>query len=193
MIDKIKIINNIISEEDASFLMQWMDKNSDRFDTYEEEGNPLRLVLRFGLDYVYEASNETMAMIPDIHHIIKRLNDNICKEIKLAYKNEKDLYVTSLHIGKQLPGSRVDTHVDADPNNNGHFKYSCVVYLNEIKNGGDLFFTKLNHAYHPQALQAAVFPSQGDEYEHEVSSIGENRYNLPIWITEDPAMEIKYS
>ena len=193
MIDKIKIIDNIISKEDAEFLINWIDKNESMFDTYEEEGNPLRLVLRFGLDYVYPESNETMAMIFEIHDVIKRLEHNICREVEKVYQEENSLYITSLHVGKQLPGSRVDTHVDADPNNNGHFKHSCVVYLNEINNGGDLFFTKLNYHYHPLARQAAVFPSQGPEYEHEVSSIGENRYNLPIWITEDLTMKIKYN
>ena len=101
--------------------------------------------------------------------------------------------MTSFHFGKQFPSSKVDTHLDADHEHNGHFKYSCVVYLNSNRVDGELSFPLLNYSYRPNALDAVVFPSQGDQYVHEVTAISEFRYSLPMWITDDPAWELKFS
>jgi hypothetical protein len=96
-------------------------------------------------------------------------------------------------MGKQMPNSVVGSHLDADSEHNGHFKYSCVVYLNTNVVGGELEFPYLSYAYQPKEFEAVVFPSQGLKYQHEVSAIEQVRYCLPMWLTEDPNWEIKFS
>lgn len=191
--DQIKILNNIISSSEANFYIDYIDNNISKFDDYASTNNPNRFVWRFGVDNVYYDSNYTLEKLSDIHTELRVLFDRVTAAIQKKYQSPKKLYVTSFHLGKQFPNSIVNTHLDADPDHNGHFKYSCVVYLNSNRIGGELTFPQLNYKYQPNAMDAVVFPSQGEEYEHEVMDISEIRYSLPMWITEDPEWELKFS
>lgn len=188
--NRLVTIPDIINDRDCSLFISFINDNLDVFESYSEESNPLRMALRFGIDDVYKSSLPDLSMIPGLHNALRRLFTNLTTTVQDVVGGPK-LYVTSFHMGKQFPGSEVSTHIDCDPGYNSHFKYSTVVYLNTT-NSGDLFFTKQNLSYSPRAKEVAVFPSMGDEWEHEVKQINEDRYNLPIWLTEDPAWELSF-
>ena len=189
----IHVIQNIITPREADFYIQYIDLNINNFNTYSEMGNPNRSVWRFGVDEVWTDSNPTLEMIPDIHEELRVLFNNIIKQVKLAYNDPEDLYITSFHLGKQLPGAIVARHLDAGENDNGHFKYSFVLYLNANDNDGTIRFDALDYSYTPEACAAIVFPSKGEEYEHQVDRIENARYSLPIWITSNPKWELKFN
>lgn len=188
--DKLLTIPGIINDQDCSTFINFINNNLDIFESYSEDGNPNRLALRFGIDDVYETSKNDLSLIPELHNPLQRLFTNLTTTVQDIVGGPR-LYVTSFHMGKQLPGSEVSTHIDCDPDYNSHFKYSAVVYLNTTSSG-DLVFTKRGTSYTPRAKEVAVFPSMGDDWEHEVKEIKEERYNLPIWLTEDPFWELKF-
>lgn len=185
-------IKNIIDSNECALFINFINDNLDAFQSYEEEGNPLRKALRFGIDDVYKDSYPDLRLIPGLHNALKRLFVNITTRVQDSIGGP-DLYVTSFHMGKQFPGARVDPHIDCDPefNFNGHFKYSAVVYLNTT-NSGQLIFPQKNIHYQPEMGDLVVFPAQGKEWEHEVESISEDRYNLPIWLTEDKSKRLAF-
>lgn len=194
----VRILKQIITKEESEFFINYINKNLDLFDNYAHDNNPERYALRFGIDNVYVGnvegrSHHTLELVSDIHDKLRDLFSKVTTEVEDVYGSEKNLYVTSFHMGKQLPSSVVGMHLDADPDHNGHFKYSCVIYLNTNTSGGSIEFPVLGYSYQPKELEAVVFPSQGFEYQHEVSDIRETRYCLPLWITEDPEWEIKFA
>lgn len=191
--NNIKVVNNIVSQKEANFYINYIDNNLDKFDDYSAMDNPNRFVWRFGVDNVYHDSNHTLEKLADIHNDIKALFSKVTSEVQDKYQDPNKLYVTSFHLGKQFPQSRVKMHLDADETHNGHFKYSCVVYLNSNRFDGDLTFPNIGYSYRPNALDAVIFPSQGNDYVHEVGKISEIRYTLPMWITDDPEWELKFA
>jgi hypothetical protein len=193
MSKNIHIIPNIITPQEADFYIKYIDLNINNFSTYSEMGNPKRHAWRFGVDEVWTDSNPTLEKIPDIHEELRILFNNVVKQVKLVYDDPEDLYVTSFHLGKQLPGAVVARHLDAGENDNGHFKYSFILYLNANSNDGTIRFNALDYSYTPESCAAIVFPSKGEEYEHQVDTIENARYSLPMWITANPEYKIKFS
>lgn len=183
-------IKNILSDEECDLFISFINDNLDVFETYENENNEHRKALRFGIDDIYKTSHHDLSLIPGLHEILKKLFNNITTQVQEQTRGPK-LYVTSFHMGKQLPGSRVDAHIDSDVDYNGHFKYSTVVYLNTVSSG-PLVFPAKDISYQPRAGDLIVFPSIGKEWEHHVDKIDEDRYNLPIWLTEDPSWELSF-
>jgi predicted 2-oxoglutarate/Fe(II)-dependent dioxygenase YbiX len=49
---------------------------------------------------------------------------------------------------------------------------------------GELYFSNLDYAVKPKAGDLVLFPSH-EEYTHEVKSITEDRYALPVFLTEE--------
>jgi hypothetical protein len=192
MSKNIKTISKIISEQEATFFMNYIDENIVNFDNYLAMGNPNRYVWRFGVDEVWTESNPTLEKLSNIHGVLEELFDRITISVKEIYRDEEDLYVTSFHLAKQFPGAVVAKHLDAGPNDNGHFKYSFVLYLNANGNDGQITFDEFDYSYTPVAREAIVFPSQGEEYEHHVDQISNLRYSLPVWITSDPKHKIRF-
>ena len=183
-------IKDIIGEQDRSFFISFINDNIEAFQSYEEEQNPFRKVLRFGVDEVWEDSNKDLSLIPGIHPFLQKLFDIVTSSVQEQIGGPQ-LYVTSFHLAKQLPGAHVDLHNDSDENNNGHFKYSTVVYLNSVVDGA-LSFPNKEISYLPKAGEMIVFPPSGKEWEHRVDAISEDRYSLPIWLTEDPEWELRF-
>jgi hypothetical protein len=183
-------IKDIISDKDRNVFISFIDDNLDLFVSYEDEDNPLRKVLRFGVDEVWKDSMKDLGLIPGVHSFLRELFSNITSSIQKQNGGPK-LYVTSFHLAKQLAGARVDLHNDSDQNNNGHFKYSTVVYLNSVSDGA-LSFPNKGIKYLPKAGEMIVFPPTGKDWVHEVERISEDRYSLPIWLTEDPELELSF-
>lgn len=183
---------DIINRQDCLTFINFINDNLDIFESYAEEGNELRKALRFGIDDVYKTSYHDLSLIPGLHNILKRLFTSITTTVQDRIGGPQ-LYVTSFHMGKQLPGARVDSHIDCDPkfNFNSHFKHSAVVYLNRVTDG-ELIFPHQNISYSPNAGDLVVFPAMGKDWEHEVNRITQDRYNLPIWLTEDPEWELSF-
>jgi hypothetical protein len=183
-------VRNILNEEDRSFFISFINDNIDVFQSYEKEENPLRKVLRFGVDDVWQDSNKDLRLVPGIHEFLKRLFAAVTSSVQEQVGGPQ-LYVTSFHLAKQLPGAHVDLHNDSDDAHNGHFKYSTVVYLNSVLDGA-LSFPNKGIKYLPTAGDMVVFPPNGKEWEHLVNSISEERYSLPIWLTDDPEWELRF-
>jgi predicted 2-oxoglutarate/Fe(II)-dependent dioxygenase YbiX len=64
-----------------------------------------------------------------------------------------------------------------------HIKYSGIVYLNTMTNGGELHFEASNYSYKPEAGDLVLFPSH-EGGRHGVNRIDEVRYSFLMWMTD---------
>jgi hypothetical protein len=186
-IEEIKIINNFISQEEADLLISYINNNVDVFNVdYTTGGKRQRLL--FGKDsYDNSRSEATLEKIKDIEPFIrKKIFPKVEKTIKKAYSNKKNLMVASFFLVKQYKGATVPEHIDTDGASNMQFKYGGVIYLNDMEANGKLRFSEFNYEYLPKACDLIIFPSKPYQYRHSVDEINEDRYSLPIWLTEYP-------
>jgi hypothetical protein len=186
--ENIKVINNFLTQEQCDFYIKYIDNNLHKFlktDVTKRYG------LLFGKDLAHkEKSSHTLDPIADIREEILALFRHVEAAVGTNAKIEEQLYVCSFFMAKQVPGSFIPLHYDTDNDANNHFKYGGVIYLNDMNDEGSLNFPFLNYSYLPKAGDLVVFPSHGERYSHEVKQINEDRYSLPIWVTDDESWKI---
>lgn len=189
--DKIRIVKGFLSEDEMKFFRDYEDNILEtKKDSLIVFNNGNRPVLQFGKDYCHEhSSHHTLDIVSDIEDKIRNLFFRVETITKNIFGNPKDLYTCSFWFAKQLPGAFVMEHDDTDNGANMHFKYSAVIYLNTLKDSGELIFTQLGYSYMPEAGDLVIFKSI-DAGRHMVNPINEYRYTMPMWMTEDKSFAI---
>lgn len=184
----IKILRNFFTPEECEFYIDYIEKNLDKF--YKTEQGT-RFSLLFGKDMAHKEKSElTLDLISDIELKVQTLFRRVEDAIAHEFSDERNLHVCSFFLSKQIEGSRVRLHYDTDDDLNIHFKYGGVIYLNTMSKDGELNFPHLGYSYSPIAGDFIAFPPGGSKYSHQVLKISEDRYSLPIWLTDDPAWKI---
>lgn len=184
-IEKIHIVKDFLSPEEVQFYIDYIDNHPEIFRDSTIHG-ARRKILMFGKDSFHKEKSPTnLSLVGDIEDLLRTdLFPRVEQKISDLYSNRRRLWVNSFFMAKQYPGAKVDHHIDTDGGQNMQFKYSAVIYLNEMSSGGELVFPDLNYTYHPKAGEMVVFPSRPLEYVHVVDIINEERYTLPIWVSE---------
>jgi hypothetical protein len=189
--DKIKIVKNFLSEDEMKFFRDYEDDilktKQDKLIIFSDGNRP---VLQFGKDLCPEhKSHVSLDIVSDIEDQVRSLFNRVEQKTRDLFAETNDIYTCSFWFAKQLPGAKVLVHEDTDDGLNPHFKYSAVIYLNTLKNSGQLVFTDLKYSYKPEAGDIVIFKSI-DAGRHLVETIDEERYTLPMWMTEDKSFAI---
>jgi hypothetical protein len=178
--NNIYVFNNFISPEDSLALIDHIELNIDTFNT-----GVLKLYHQqmFGHNPLSKTSNK----ISDYPVVASIANSAFSKAINISKKtfnDDKILYPSSFWLARQLPEAVVKLHGDDDGGATTYFKYSCSVYLNNTNKTGPINFPNLKYKYWPKAGDMILWPSQGREYDHEVSVINDYRYTMVMWLTD---------
>ena len=181
----IKVIKHFISKEEIQAMIAYIDllerTKKDKFVIWEIGR---RLALQFGVDYTHEkSSHPDLELLGDGKEWIKDYFSRVIETIKTIFDVPDELYMSSFWFAKQYSGAVVAPHEDTDSGYNMHYKYSGVLYLNTMTDGGELFFDQYDHYHRPEAGDLVLFPSQGTGM-HRVDRISETRYSLVFWITD---------
>lgn len=191
--DNIKIIKNFINDEDIKLYREyndWLIEN--KIEHFFIGGKGKRPVLQFGKDLFHKSkSHESLEGIvdPEMINKIQSLWTKIISTINILFDDSNDLYPCSFWFAKQLPGAQVKIHTDDDQGTNMHFKYSAVMYLNTLVDGGELDFVELEYKVKPEAGDLVIFTSMNTG-PHQVLEISETRYTIPMWFTEDKTFSL---
>jgi hypothetical protein len=190
--EPVKVIKNFISVEEANTLVDYIEKNHLSFSTNMDK---LWFKKLFGLDISSKAgkSERTIHGLGDITDLSVRIVKDTKDALSKHFNDTDTIFLNCFWFVKHLPGDWVSPHLDTDDGENLQFFYSAVLYLNTVKDGGDLEFPTLNLSFKPEACDLIIFLSRGDEMLHEVSHIGENRYTIPMWLTKDKDFELKFA
>lgn len=179
--DQIFIVNNFISTYECSFYINYINNNLDKL-TFSEQAK--RWQITMGIDNIPGSNSpESLEPISDIEPEVRNLfarAETKAKELYLA----DELYVSNFFLTKQGPGASIPMHYDQDGGDNPHCTYSGVLYLNDMLVDGFLDFTEFNYTVKQKAGDLVLFPST-ELYMHQVKSISQDRYALPIFLTKD--------
>jgi len=190
--ESIKIIKNFIPIEDASTMIGYINQNLDSFSS-----NPKKLWFKkfFGLDEVYKEGRGEPVIdgLGNIKGLSVKIVEDLKNTISENFNDPEPIFLNSFWFAKHLPGDDIPPHVDTDDEYNTQFAYSSILYLNTVQLGGVLNFPNLNLNFKPEACDLIIFPSKGEKMLHEVASIGEDRYTLPMWFTKDKDLELKFA
>lgn len=174
---KIYIIKDFITQEDASILIDYIQKNyldDKKFYTPEKAKINNRFRYESHVPELHSFSNHT-----EVVDLLKKYSDKFLLECNNLFK-DKDLFLaaqwlTMLGEGTRLP-AHVDNHIDAE-----HLFRSGVLYLNNDFDGGFLKFLDLDITIDPEKLSIVIFESTRL---HEITEILSGiRIAMPIWAT----------
>jgi hypothetical protein len=187
----IKVVENFLTKDEIQSMIDHIndveENQPGEFNVYQDGK---RLALKFGENlYHKEKSRRTLDLLGEKRDQVENYFHRLVDATKQSFGYNDDLYVCSFWLAKQYAGAEVEEHEDTDGLVNLHFRYSAVLYLNELDHGGELAFLAFNYSYKPKAGDLVIFPTYGTGM-HAVFEIPETRYSLPFWMTNDKRFDL---
>jgi hypothetical protein len=187
--DSIFLFPNFIDQHEAESLILAMEKMMASPDLMKRKSYAYkRDTVPFGIDNLAYPSNTDLSIFPEYYTMILELSNKIIKQVKLSFSLKDSLYLSALYFSKQHPGSSIPEHEDTDSGTNYQTDYSGIVYLNTIKESGQIKFLDFDYSKFPEMGDLLIFDSKSTGL-HEVLETLETRYTIPIWLTKN----IEYS
>jgi len=201
-LEKIKIIKNFLSIDDANKIINYINNNIQNAVEYDTDGSTPNFVYlkdrfykrRMGLDdemNVYKPER-SISKLYEIEGLVKDISVKINKTIKEVFSDEDQIYLNSLFLVKHLKKDFLRMHSDSGDGYQQHFAYSSVLYLNTVENGGELEFPNLGLTIKPIVGDLVLFITKGEDMIHEVKVTNEERYTMPMWFTKDKTREVQF-
>jgi hypothetical protein len=183
MTNLIHVVENVISQEDADKVINFIDSGDSFFDY--GRFRDVRM-LRYGYDVHFE-ENDKSFLTEEIKNIIYKLAAPIMEKSKELFPVDES-YLNQAWLVKRLPGNFHALHDDCG-DGDGHVQFAGVVYLNKAK-GGSIFFPKLLYRYQPKALSMIIFDTKNILCTHGVDFVESDRYSIAFWTTGDKKYEL---
>jgi predicted 2-oxoglutarate/Fe(II)-dependent dioxygenase YbiX len=185
--NKIIINQDIFSKQQVEVLHQ-SAKHSPTIEDYHVENN----LAATGNMWCDTKFIDYSSFQEQVEYVIDK-----CKVyLEQTYKLPCELSV--VEFIKYEAGGHYATHIDGQYLDNDvikigpdHKDLSCILYLNDDYEGGELTFNFFNKTIRPKSGQVITFPSNW-RYLHKVSTItsGE-RYAIVIWFKTTPAISVE--
>jgi predicted 2-oxoglutarate/Fe(II)-dependent dioxygenase YbiX len=172
-VNDVVVINNFMRDGDCNRLVSHIDHLWDNFNL-EPRGLLKHRLMRYDDKVI---NNLTQEYALAVKELVQRYEDP-------GY----DLFTTDYGIFVSHEGYEMQPHIDTI-NDYGLFdylKYAAVVYLNDLYEGGEIYFPNIGYSYSPKKGDLIMFPANSEEYLHGVSKVlNGNRYTLAYWYSED--------
>jgi hypothetical protein len=167
--DKIKIIENFISNEDCDFAVSYYNDLLAK-NKFNKIADGRLLIPNTTLDFPVDL---VLKYIPKINELY----------------NSK-FYIRDILLSIYSEGARLDPHIDyEDPALKDSI--GLVLYLNDDFEGGKIYFSNFSFTYTPKKGSIIIFPCNDLEYKHGVLPITSGfRYTMPIELTKEKELSI---
>lgn len=165
--NKITIIDNYISAIDANKFVDFFNINKS------------------GSEYSTNYGAQDFIDDKELFDLLKKYESKV-RLTHISLNNlEYSIYPYAALGFKWQSGWSQHPHIDAiGPGES--IEYSCVIYLNDEYDGGEIEFPNQKFIYKPVKFSAIFFPGKGEEYLHQVNKIiGNDRYSLLFLHTPD--------
>lgn len=172
----IKIIENFISEKEANFFIDYINKNKDDKSKFPLTRGEVRGKIRSeaNIPELVPLKNHDEAL-----EMIKIISDRTMSEFK-NISGQEDLCTSAFWMTRLGPNTVLPMHTD-DHKFAQHLYFSSVIYLNDDYDGGYIKFKDIDLTYKPKKYSAIFFPSS---YQHAVTRIMSGiRMTLPNWVS----------
>jgi len=184
----VKLLKNCINVKDAQSIIDYINKNQDSFVTGPKK---LKFQKMFGKDNLRKISSEGVIFgLDEIEKEIKNVIDFSIKSVVNQFQETEEVYLSSIWLTKQLPGADVPMHQDIEGGANKHYVYSAILYLSTNYKSSPLEFPRLTLNIVPEFGDLVMFESSEL---HEVKTIDEERYAIPMWFTKDKDYELRFA
>lgn len=160
--DKIKIVENFIDPECAETLIKEMMNPSsvEPYPDYWRDRN----------GFEEKTGGSAIPYNPVTRSIMRKYAKKANLIQQEHFKTEKPVIVTKSFGSWWVPGGKGNPHTDA-VEKEPFIEYSCVIYLNDEYEGGEIYFPRKRFSVKPKKYSAIFFPGNDIEYEHGVSEI----------------------
>ena len=178
----VKVYKGFLNEEEVALLVSAMDNNIDRFAS--KSGGMKERSLGFGQDNFPESRNFNSPvspdeMIPEIAGFI----EGYVKRIEEVAKQDSGLDV-SLSVLWFIRSQDIyfPDHTDNDGDILYRYDHTCLLYLSDCYESGQLYFPEEGFEYSPRRGDLVSF---SPDSLHGVKHMSEPRYTMPSWFTTD--------
>ena len=178
----IKVIDNFIPTEQASLILDYIEKNHTSF----YQGN------FYFKKYFYGENKDVIDGLDNITDLSIDIVEKTIKAIDEYFDNTEDIFLNSLWLVKHLPGDSMGKHSDINDPNSVIFTYSAILYLNDMDDGGLLKFPNIDLCIKPEAGMLVIFISDREESMHEITTVTKDRYTMPMWFTKNKDFELRF-
>lgn len=175
----LQIHENFVSPEELETLL-------GIFKSAEEHFRPdsTGYLLGFGQDNfhaspMFDNPKSLSKILPEYLDFLKMYYSRVEDIARLD--SGKDVALSVLWFVKTVTGV-IPAHGDNEPNAIYQYDQTCILYLNDCENGGQIVFPDFKYTFTPKAGVLLSFPSN---YLHEVLPVLEPRYAMPSWLTLD--------
>lgn len=186
------VVKNFLSPEECNRVISHIEINHHKY--FNEWDADRVFTRRFGIDPHHEDSGLDFSEVEEIRSILSRCAYGAVEECYKNYNHEGNLYPNALWLVKKNPSPDEpgqNVHGDHDGGDNTQFIYSALVYLNTLDNNGQIFFPFAQFEHCPEQGDLLLFPSGGIKFDHGVKPITQERYSIPMWITEAEEYDLK--
>jgi hypothetical protein len=176
--------SNFISKDDSDKIINYIDNNLDIFFASPRGA---RWTLQFGTkEMVYHVHDlhPNAEILGGISPLVEGVLAKATQMVSEAFG--KTVYPCNFWLVRQDDGSTMDVHTDGGM----HIDYTAVLYLSDIKEGGEIFFPRLSVEYKPEHGGLIMFPPRAEDYDHGVKSVSGKRYSLPMWFSVDESLSM---
>ena len=176
--NKAKVIENFMSEEDCKYLIATAI-SSDSWESGGSEFWDNRVINYYSM----------LKFDRDASLIMLDANIRCSQKIKEAYDLEENIYSDTLQVIRWFPGMEQQPHADDMSNTDvagfSHRNFGSIVYLNNDYDGGHTYYPNFDFEVIPKAGSLALHP--GDpEHLHGVTKIENGmRYTIASFWTKE--------
>lgn len=178
----IKIIDNFITTDQASLIVDYIERNHSSFSQHDFCSKK----------YFYGESKDVIDGLDNIKGLSIEIVENATKAIAESFGDTDDVFLNSLWLVKHFPGDSMGKHSDINDPEDIIFTYSAILYLNDMDDGGLLGFPNVDLLVKPKAGMLVLFISDRQETIHEITTVTKDRYTMPMWFTKNKDFELRF-
>lgn len=164
---RIHIIENFISEEDASVLV------SEQLNPSEVNNYPEYYKDRFG-GTAFPYNSRTINMLKKYGDLSNKVHQELNGFVN-------PIYVFKAFGSVWMQGAKGDLHIDAQ-GPEPWIEWSTIIYLNDEFEGGTIYFPNQDYTYAPKKYSAVFFPSAGSEYVHGITTVTAGKRHTALYM-----------
>ena len=176
----LTLIQDLLSAEECDYLIALARKNLERSTVTDSLGKEFVFSDRTSRTHIVQASADKM---------IAALNDRFARLTNQSTLMTVEQLQVVRYDRSQLYGPHFDWfHLPHRHAVGAQRRYTLFVYLNDVDEGGETYFSEVDHTFKPQK-GAAIFWENCSDYEtchllsyHQAKSVMTTKYGLNVWI-----------
>lgn len=189
-LDKIIIREEVFDDEHHwPNLCRFLDANKHLFkNKYFSDAQAIKDFANRTIPFkLLDSQNEVRFTFKTYMNLVRFLGQQLIHEHTGELHFPDETALTMWETGRSMTPHSDNSWPDGDQTEHPTFfrTWSAIYYINDLYEGGEIYFPRLDWAWKPKANTVLVFPSN-DKYLHGVTEVTKGeRYTVAMWYTQD--------